>query len=267
MSCDVLRRAVRACALAAFGFWLSPPDLGAQGLTVAAASDLQSVMPAIARQFEQASGQEVTLTFGSSGNFFSQIQNGAPFDLYFSADIEYPRRLEEEGRVDRGSIVTYAIGHLVLWTRGDSGVDVRNGLGVLLDARVRRIAIANPEHAPYGRAAVAALRHAGLYERLQTKLVLGENVSQAAQFVDSGNADAGIIALSLARDLALKGRGIFLQIPAAAHPPIEQAAGIVASSRRKAAARAFLEFIRTPEVVALLMSYGFEPPAPAGRVP
>ncbi len=160
---------------------------------MAAASDLQSALPAIASQFEKDSGQRVILTFGSSGNFFTQIQNGAPFDVFLSADIDYPRRLEASGQAERGSLYKYATGHIVLWTRTDSGIDVRRGLAVLVDARVRRIAIANPEHAPYGRAAVAALRHEGLYERVQGKFVLGENISQAAQFAQSGAADVGTV--------------------------------------------------------------------------
>src|SRR5207247_1743245 len=134
----------------------------AQPLTVAAASDLQSALPAIVSRFENDTGQRVRLTFGSSGNFFSQIQNGAPFDVFLSADIDYPRRLEASGEAERGSLYLYATGRIVLWTRNDSGIDVGRGLPVLADARVHRIAIANPEHAPYGRAAVAALRHEGL---------------------------------------------------------------------------------------------------------
>src|SRR5206468_9754557 len=167
------------------------PRCLAQGLTVAAASDLQSALPAIASRFENATGQPVRLTFGSSGNFFAQIQNGAPFDLFLSADIDYPRRLASSGLAERGSLREYAVGRVVLWTRTDSGVDVKRGLAVLEDSRVRRIAIANPEHAPYGRAAVAALRHEGLYDRVRDKFVLGENISQAAQFADSGSADVG----------------------------------------------------------------------------
>src|SRR5579859_3444473 len=137
-----------------------------QPLRVAAAADLQFVLPQIAAGFEKASGKKVELIFGSSGNFFAQIQNGAPFDVFLSADIDYPRRLEGSGQAERGSLYEYATGRLVLWTRSDTGIDVRRGLTVLTDARVRHVAIANPEHAPYGRAAVAALRHEGLYERV-----------------------------------------------------------------------------------------------------
>ena len=179
----------------------SPP------LAVAAASDLQSVLPALAARFEHDASSRVTLTFGSSGNFFAQIQNGAPFDSVPSADADYPRRLEAAGLTEPGTLQPYAIGRLVLYASTPSGLNLGRGLAVLTDARVRRIAIANPEHAPYGRAAVAALRHERLYDLVRPKLVLGENVSQAAQFVQSGNAEAGLLALSLALAPALRTSG------------------------------------------------------------
>jgi molybdate transport system substrate-binding protein len=235
----------------------------AQGLTVAAASDLQSALPAIASQFETATGQPVRLTFGSSGNFFTQIQNGAPFDLFLSADIDYPRRLETSGSAERGSLYRYAVGRIVLWTRSDSGIDVTRGLSALTDGRVRRIAIANPEHAPYGRAAVAALRHEGLYDRVKGKLVLGENISQAAQFADSGSADVGILALALALSPALKKSGSYFEVPESWHSPIEQGAVVLASSRQKALAGQFIEYLKTPDIVRMLAAYGFAVPRAA----
>src|ERR1700738_1737895 len=201
----------------------------AQGLTVAAASDLQAALPAIVARFGPDGGQHVRLTVGSSGNFFTQIENGAPFDVFLSADIEYPRRLERSGQAERGSLYEYARGRLVLWTRNDSGIDVRRGLAVLTDASVRRVAIANPEHAPYGRAAVAALRHEGLYERVQGKCVLGENISQAGQFAQSGSADVGVLALALALSPTLKNSGTYADIPESWYPPLEQAAVVLAS--------------------------------------
>jgi molybdate transport system substrate-binding protein len=228
-----------------------------QGLTVAAASDLQSALPAIAARFEKDSGQKVTFTFGSSGNFFTQIQNGAPFDVFLSADIDYPKRLEGSGHAERGSLYEYATGRLVLWTRNDSRIDVRRGLIVLSDARVRRIAIANPEHAPYGRAAVAALRHEGLYERVQGKFVLGENISQAAQFAQTGAADAGLLALALALSPTLKSSGNYVDVPESWYPPIQQAAVVLASSRQKPLARQFIDYLKTPGSVRTLQSYGF----------
>jgi molybdate transport system substrate-binding protein len=234
-------------------------------LTVAAASDLQAALPILAAQFEKETGQQVTLTFGSSGNFFTQIQNGAPFDVYLSADIDYPQRLERAGLAERGTLYVYATGRIVLWTRTDSGIDVRRGLSVLAESKVRRIAIANPQHAPYGRAAVAALRHEQLYERVRAKFVLGENISQAAQFAQSGNAEVGVLALSLALAPALASAGTYVEIPASLYPPIEQAAIVLTKSRQKAVARRFIEYLRRPESVRILQSYGFAVPQPATR--
>jgi molybdate transport system substrate-binding protein len=145
----------------------------------------------------------------------------------------------------------------VLWSRRDSGIDVTQGLAVLADARVRRIAIANPAHAPYGRAAAAAIRHEGLYDRVQAKFVLGENISQAAQFAQSGNADVGLIALALALGPALKSAGSYVEVPAAFYPPIEQAAVVIASSKQKALATRFVESLKQPSTKAMLQSYGF----------
>jgi molybdate transport system substrate-binding protein len=229
----------------------------AQDVRVAAASDLQAALPAIAAQFEKVTGHHVALTFGSSGNFATQIENGAPFDVFMSADIEYPRRLEASGVADRGSLYEYATGRLVLWARKDSGVDLGRGLAVLADANVKRIAIANPSHAPYGRAAVAAIRHEGLYDRVQSKLVLGENISQTAQFAESGNAEVGLIALALALGPAMKDAGTYAEIPTAFYPPIEQAAVVIAASKQKAAAARFIETLKGQAARATLESFGF----------
>ena len=251
--------------LAVVFFWLAAASAAAQALTVAAASDLQSALPAIASQFEKDTGRKVTLTFGSSGNIFNQIQNGAPFDVFLSADIDYPRRLERSGTAERASLYEYATGHIVVWTRNDSGIDVRAGLAVLADARVRRIAIANPEFAPYGRAAVAALRHEGLYERVRAKLVLGENISQTAQFAQSGGADAGVLALSAAMSPALKNSGTYADIPESWYPPIEQAAVVLTSSRQRELARQFIDYLKKSDSVRILQSFGFAVPRAAVR--
>src|SRR5262249_25599092 len=154
------------------------------------------------------------------GNFFSQIQNGAPFDVFLSADIDYPKRLEDTGMADHGTLVEYARGRIVLWTRADSGVDLRPGLPVLAGVGVQHIAVAHPDPGRYGRAAVEALRHEQLYERVRAKLVLGENISQAAQFAQLGNADVGILALSLAMSPTLRVLGTYVEIPEAYHAPI-----------------------------------------------
>jgi molybdate transport system substrate-binding protein len=222
------------------------------------------VLPAITGSFDRSTGLKVNVSFGSSGNFLAQIKNGAPFDVFLSADIDYPRELERAGLAEPGTLSPYATGSLVLWTRTGLGVDVQRGMDVLLSENVRHIAIANPEHAPYGRAAVAALRGAGIYDKVRAKLVLGENVSQAAQFVQSGNAEAGLIPLSLARAPAASGVGQFVAVPASLYPPIEQAAVVVRASQNKTAARAFLAFLDQPATRTLLATAGFGPPR-AGR--
>ncbi len=229
-------------------------------LTIAAASDLQSVLPQLAARFEQEAATRVALTFGSSGNFFTQIQNGAPFDVFLSADVDYPRRLASAGLAEPGSIRPYATGRLVLYASSQGGVDPSKGLAVLADPRVRRVAIANPEHAPYGRAAVAALTHDGLYDRVRGKLVLGENISQAAQFVQSGNAEVGLLALSLALSPALRASGRYIEVPDTFYPTIEQAAVIVRASASKDAAKQFLTFLGRPDTVRDLRAAGFLPP-------
>ena len=190
------RRAFVLLVLAALVAGRHPLRGQAGALTIAAASDLQTVFPHLVSGFERASGIKTTVTFGSSGNFFAQVQNGAPFDLYFSADIDYPRRLAASGHADGHTLYEYATGRIVLWTRKDSGIDLKRGLMVLRDAKVRRIAIANPTHAPYGRAALAAMRGQNIYAAVSGKIVMGENISQTAQLADSGNADVAIVALS-----------------------------------------------------------------------
>jgi molybdate transport system substrate-binding protein len=230
---------------------------GADTISVAAAADLQYAMKDIAAKFEQATGNKVQFTFGSSGNFFAQINNGATFDVFFSADIDYPKKLEEAGLAEPGSVYQYATGKIVLWTRSDSGIDLKDGLKVLLDSRVRRIAIANPQHAPYGRAAAAAIQNAGIYEKVQDKLVFGENISQAAQFASTGNAEIGIIALSLAKAPAMSSIGKMVEIPTDSYPPLRQGCIVLKASQNKAAARAFVDFLKKPETQELLRSYGF----------
>ncbi len=250
---NVVKQSLLAALSLAF---LAQPAM-AEEMLVAAAWDLSFVLPELAARFEKETGHTLKLSFGSSGNLFSQIENGAPFDLFFSADLDYPRRLQAAGRVEPGTFYPYANGRIVLWASNGSGLDLGRGLRVLLDPAVRKIAIANPRHAPYGRAAVAALQREKIYESVEQKLVFGENISQAAQFVESGNADVGILALSLAVAPALKSKGRYFQIPENAHPPIEQAAVILKSSHRKQAAQQFLQFLKKPETISLLQEYGF----------
>jgi len=252
------------CCLAAAAAGTGAASAG--DLRVAAAADLQVVFPRLAERFQSATGDRVVATFGSSGNFFSQIRNGAPFDVFLSADAEYPTRLVAERLAYADSESRYAAGRLVVWARTDSGIDVRAGLRAVLNPRVKRVAIANPEHAPYGRAALAALRHEGLYDAVMSRLVLGENISQTAQFVESGNAQVGLIALSIALAPALRSEGTYAEVPATLHPPIEQTGVVLIRATDAAAARRFLAFLREPDTVRLLEEFGFgaatRPPVP-----
>jgi molybdate transport system substrate-binding protein len=213
-------------------------------------------------EYEKTTGNHVRLSLGSSGNFYAQIQNGAPFDIYFSADIAYPRKLEEAGLTVPGSLYPYAIGRMVLWAGKESHLELSKGLEILREPTIKKIAIANPKHAPYGRAAVAAMEHAQVYDRIKDKLVLGENISQAAQFVESGAADVGIIALSLALAPPMQAAGRYWEIPADAHTPIEQGAVILKGVKNQEHAKAFLSFVLGVEGQATMKRYGFVAPSP-----
>jgi molybdate transport system substrate-binding protein len=230
-------------------------------VTVAAASDLTYAMNEIAVNFEKATGCSVRLIMGSSGNFLTQIENGAPFDVFFSADIAYPKKLEAEGLATPGTTYIYAIGKILLWTRNDSRVDVGKGFPSLRDPAVKKIAIANPDHAPYGRAAEEALRQSGVYDAVKDRLVLGENISQAAEFVESGNADAGIVALSLVLSPTMKDKGRAWKIPENLYTPIRQGALAIRAAANPQGARQFLDYIKMPATAALLERFGFELPA------
>ena len=226
-------------------------------LTVAAAADLGPVLAKVTEQYQRSTGQAVRISLGSSGNLTQQIKNGAPFDVFLSADEDYPKQLIDAGLAERSSLYRYAIGKLVLWVPAGSPLAVNGGMDILLDASVKKIAIANPQHAPYGRAAVAALKHFGLYDKLETRLVLGENVSQAAQFVESGNAQAGLIALSHALAPGMKDKGRYWIVPADAYPELDQGAVVISRSEHKKDALAFIAFLKTPAVRSLLTENGF----------
>lgn len=232
----------------------------ADDIAVAAASDLHFAIKELIVEYEKLTGRHVKLSLGSSGNFYAQLQQGAPFDLYFSADIGYPKKLEEAGLTVPGSLYRYAVGRVVLWAPKQSPVEVSKGLTVLRDAAVRKIAIANPKHAPYGRAAVAAMEQSQVYAEVKDRLVLGENISQAAQFIESGACDVGIIALSLAMAPAMKSAGSYWLIPAEAHPPLEQGAVIMKQSKQQDAARHFLQFMESPQGQEVMTRYGFTLP-------
>jgi len=239
---------------------IAPIRAPAEEITVAAASDLTFVFPDVSAKFKTETGNSVKFAFGSSGNFLSQIQNGAPFDMFLSADIGYPKKLEAAGLVEPGTLYEYAVGKLVMWVPSASTLDLKRGLAVLTDPSVHKIAIANPEHAPYGRAALAAMKHEGVYDQVSNKLIMGENISQTAQFVQSGNADIGLLALSLAVAPNLKEKGRYELVTTSDYPTIEQAAVIIKSSKKKETARQFLAFIKKPATVSLMSDYGFTVP-------
>jgi molybdate transport system substrate-binding protein len=235
-------------------------SVSAADIMIAAASDLNFAFKELVAEYEKTSGNHVKLSLGSSGNFYAQIQNGAPFDLYFSADIGYPKKLEEAGLVVPGSLYPYAVGRIVLWAGNGSHLDLSKGLEILREPTIKKIAIANPKHAPYGRAAVAAMEHFKVYDQVRDKLILGENISQAAQFIESGACDAGIVALSLALAPAMKAAGQYWEIPATAHSPLEQGAVILKQSKNPEVAKQFLEFIKGSSGQEIMKRYGFTLP-------
>jgi molybdate transport system substrate-binding protein len=230
----------------------------AQEITVAAAADMTAALPQLVDAYTKKTGQALRLSFGASGNLTNQIRNGAPFDVFFSADEQYPQQLIAEGLASKDTLYRYAVGRLVLWVPADSPLDLSKlGIKALLDPSVKKVSIANPATAPYGGAAEAALRHFGIYDQVSSRLVLGENVSQAAQFVESGNAQAGLIALSHALAPALKDKGRYWTVPLDAYPTLNQAAVVLLRSKQQDAARKFLDFLRSPEAASLLTGYGF----------
>lgn len=231
-------------------------------VTVAAAADLQFALPRIIQQFQAANqGLEVSAVYGSSGNFYSQIQNGAPFDLFLSADMTYPRNLAANGTAVQESLFTYATGRIAVWVPAGSSLDVEHrGIRALEDPAVKHVAIANPRHAPYGRAAEAALRSLGVYDATAPKLVMGENIAQTLEYVQSGAADAGIVALSLALAPAVRSQGRYWEIPQNAYPPIEQGGAILSRARASKPAARFRAFLLSNAARRTLTDFGFSVP-------
>lgn len=234
-------------------------------LRVAAAADLEPVLPPILVQFAQRTGIHTEATYQASAMLTTQIENGAPFDVFLSADLSYPQRLIDAGVADAAAAdaagsrpMTYAKGTLVLWERKDSHLPPPS-LALLRDPSLKRLAIANSERAPYGRAAVAALNHLQLYDVLKPRIVTAENIAQTAQFVDSGNADAGLISLTSALTPKLAANGSYFVIPRDLYPPIEQGAVIVKSTGQRAAAQKLLDFLLSAPVQAQLAKSGLEP--------
>jgi molybdate transport system substrate-binding protein len=248
-------------ALAGCGGTAGGRAAGEEAVRVAAAADLKFALDEIvALAEEQHPGLQVKVTYGSSGTFLQQLQNGAPFDLYLSADLDYPRQLVDDGLADEADLFRYAVGRLVLWVPEDSSVDPGGGLSVLTDERVRKVAIANPEHAPYGVAAVAAMRRAGVHDDVSPKLVMGENVAQAAEFVQSGNAHAGIVAKSLVLSDPLRDAGQWYELPLRSYPRLDQGGVVPAAAAAPTGARQLRDVLLSDAGVEVLATYGFSLP-------
>ena len=231
-----------------------------QELTVAAAADLRPALEEISAKFKAESGIVLRVSYGSSGNFFQQLQNGAPFDVFLSANVDYPKKLEQGGLIAPGTYYEFARGSIVLMVPYDSKVDLSEGLHALLTPTVKKIAIANPSHAPYGQAAVAAIKNVGIYDWAAPHLVMGENISEAASFVLSGAADAGIVAKSLAFGPAAAKRVKFAEISSKDYPPLLQAMVVLKSSKNLPAAARFETFMRSEDAKKILQQFGFELP-------
>jgi molybdate transport system substrate-binding protein len=251
------------CAvLLAAGCRSAPESPAPRGrVRVAAAADLNAALSDVIMRFGGTHDVDVSVSYGSSGTFYAQLLNQAPFDLFLSADVAYPNQLAARGLTLPHSEFTYAIGRLVLWAPASSPLDVeRDGLQALTQASIAHVAIANPEHAPYGRAAAAAMQAAGVYDRVRPKLVLGENVAQAMQFVQSGAADAGLVAMSLALAPNVKGNGRLFEVPASTYPRLEQGGTILKWAADLDAARALRGFLLSADGQAILKQYGFSLP-------
>ena len=250
-----------ACLLAALALpWSVEGQPAAARVRVAAAADLKFALDELVAKFSARHRQiRVEPTYGSSGNMHAQLQQQAPYDLFLSADIAYPRDLVSRGIGTQQDAFAYARGRLVVWVPRQSSLPVeRDGIRALTAAK--RIAIANPRHAPYGRAAEAALKAAGLWSAVGNRLILGENVAQAAQFVESGSADAAIIAKSLAVAPPMRSAGRFWDVPASLHPPIDQGGLILPWATSRPAAMQFQQYLTSDEGRSILAAFGFEAP-------
>ena len=232
-------------------------------IRVAAATDLRSCLDALTDAFQiEHPNFDLLPTFGASGTLLTQLKSGLETDLYLSADVAYAHDLAAAGLAAEADVFESGQGRLVLWVRNESPIDVITlGFDALLDTSVRRVAIANPLHAPYGRAAIAALEHLGLHERLKDQLAVGESAAQAAQYVESGAAEVGILPMALAKGTRLSERGRFWVVPADAHPPIRHGGAIHARAIDREATVAFRDFLLSPAGRAILARSGFEFPA------
>jgi len=232
-------------------------------ITIAAAADLKFALEELIAEFQRQQPEfQCKVTYGSSGNFYTQLTQRAPFDLYLSADLDYPRKLIDQDLAIRETEFSYAIGHVVVWVPTASPLKIEElGIEALLDPSVGKIAIANPRHAPYGRAAEAALRKLAVYDKIEKQLVLAENVAQTAQFIESGAADVGLISLSLALAPSLRDKGRYWLVPVEAYPKLVQGGVILSWARDRGAAEHLREFLMSDGARAIFTRYGFsEPP-------
>jgi molybdate transport system substrate-binding protein len=230
----------------------------AQVLKIAAASDLTLALEKVGAVFKKQSGIQLKASYGSSGRFFSDIKNGTPFDVFLSADRDYPDTLYGLGKTDQATTI-YAQGRLVLWIAARTALEPSpKNFDILTSSRISKIAIANPEHAPYGRAAVSAISHFGIYDQIKPKLVMGESVAQAAQIAESGNAEAALIPMALVLAENFRKTGRYAIVPPDSYPPLLQAAVVLRSSQNKPEARRFVEFLRSPAAQKILLEYGFQ---------
>ena len=237
------------------------PAHSAEKITIAAAADLKFAMDEIIAGFKKDNpGSDIQVTYGSSGKFHTQIQQGAPFDLFFSADISFPRELAKTG-IAASEVKPYAVGRIVLWSNAMDATKMT--LANLTDPKITKIAIANPKHAPYGKRAEEALKASGLWDKLQPKFVFGENIAQTAQYVQSGNAQFGIIALSLAVNQELAAKGGYYLIPANLHNPLEQGYVITKVGANKPLAKKFADYMGSKKSRAIMTRYGFVLPGEA----
>lgn len=231
--------------------------LHAHTVSITAAADLKFCLDLLVTEYQKGHPADtIQVAYGSSGKAFTQLQQGAPFDLYFSADIEYPRKLGEAG-LTASEPKLYAVGRIVLWSDKEDASKLT--LKDLSAERFTKIAIANPEHAPYGKRAEEALKSAGVWKSVESRLVLGENISQTAQFVQSGNAPIGILALSLVKSPAFASKPYAL-IPSDLHQPLEQALVIMKRAKENKLAKDFVNYLFTKQARTIFAQYGFTLP-------
>lgn len=236
---------------------LTSISLSAQKVVVAAAADLRYAMDEVVAAYKKHNPKsDIKVTYGSSGNAYQQIINGAPYDIFFSADIMYPQKLAEQG-LTASKPKLYAIGFIVLWS---SQIDVSSGMSSLNDPKLRKLAIANPDHAPYGKRAQESLLHYKMYDKLKDKIIMGENIAQAAQFAQTGNAQIGILALSVVMSPNMKNQGKYYLIDTESYSPLEQAYVIIKKPKMNTEAYKFAKFVALPEARDIFKNYGFKLP-------